>query len=285
VLDIVPWNFPFWMPFKSMIPPLVLGNPILMKHAPSTPLCAEAIEKLFHDAGFDQGEYSNLYIDNEQAASAIADKRIRGLKFTGSTRGGKQVAELAGRHMKQGCFELGGSDPFVVLDDSDVGFAVEKGYISRMVNNGQACINAKRFIVHESVYEAFKEAMIEKIKSTARLGDPMDKANTVGPLAVAHLTEHLRQQVRDTISQGAKLAHGSVEAPKGMEEGNFFEPLVLENISPACRAYTEELFGPVFSMYKFKTEQEAIELANTTDYGLGAAVFSQDIERAEKVAR
>ena len=128
--------------------------------------------------------------------------------------------------------------------------------------------------------------MIEKIKSTAKLGDPMDKSNTtVGPLAIAHLTEHLRQQVRDTVSQGAKLTHGSIEAPKGMEEGNFFEPLVLENITQDCRGYSEELFGPVFSMYRVKSEQEAIELANTSDYGLGAAVFSKDIERAEKVVR
>jgi succinate-semialdehyde dehydrogenase/glutarate-semialdehyde dehydrogenase len=157
-----------------------------------------------------------------------------------------------------------------------------------MVNNGQACINAKRFLIHESIYDSFKEALIEKIKSTARLGDPMDKENvTVGPLAIQHLTEELRQQVRDTLSSGASLAYGSLDVPASLNHhgGNFFEPLVLENIPSTSRAFSEELFGPVFSMYKFRTDQEAIDLANATDYGLGAAVFGKDLERAERVIR
>lgn len=151
-LDIVPWNFPFWMPIKSAIPPLVLGNPIVMKHAPSTPLSAQALEDIFMEAGFDDGEYANLYITNEQCADVIADPRIRGLKFTGSTDGGKAVAGVAGLAMKPGCYELGGSDAFIVMSDTDIDLAVEKAYVSRMVNNGQACINAKRFIIMENVY-------------------------------------------------------------------------------------------------------------------------------------
>ena len=259
-----------------------------MKHAPSTPLCAAAIEKLFIDAGFDDGEYANLFITNEEAEQVLSDKRVRGVKFTGSTRGGKAVAEIAGRNMKQGCFELGGSDPFIVLDDSDLNFAIEKAYISRMANNGQACINAKRLIIHEKLYDQFRDGMIEKIKASAKLGDPMDKENvSVGPLAIKHLTEGLRQQVRDSVQQGAKITHGSLEVPKHLQDlgGNFFEPIVLENINPSTRAYCEELFGPVFSLYKVKSDQEAIDLANCTDYGLGAAVFGKDIERAENVIR
>jgi len=155
---------------------------------------------MFIDAGFDEGEYQNLYITNEQAEKVLSDKRVRGVKFTGSTPGGKAVAEIAGRNMKQGCYELGGSDPFIVLEDSNIEFAVNKAYISRMVNNGQACINAKRFIVHESIYQQFRDNLIEKIKTSTVIGDPMDTANTLGPLAIEHLTEKLRQQVKDSVS-------------------------------------------------------------------------------------
>ena len=194
ILDIVPWNFPFWMPFKSLLPPLILGNPILLKHSPSTPQCGEALEKIFREAGFEEGEFQNLYVTNEQAEKVIGDKRVSGVKFTGSTRGGKEVAAAAGKHMKKGCFELGGSDPFIVLDDADLNLAVEKGYVGRMVNSAQACINAKRFIIHDSIYDKFRDGLIEKIKSTAKLGDPMDSENVnVGPLAIKKNTEELRQ--------------------------------------------------------------------------------------------
>ena len=193
ILNIVPWNYPFRAPFKSFVPNLLHGNPILLKHSPTTPQCGEAIESIFHEAGFDQGEFFLLKITNEQAAKVIADQRVRALKFTGSTRGGKQVAEVAGRHMKKGCFELGGSDPFVVLDGADLPDAVEKGYTARMINSGQLCVSAKRFILHESLYDEFRERLVEMIKAKARLGDPMDEAVTVGPLAVEALTEELRQ--------------------------------------------------------------------------------------------
>lgn len=192
-LGITPWNFPFWMPFKQCIQPLVLGNPVLLKGPPSTPLCSAAIEKMFEDAGFVDGEYQNLFITNEQAEKVISDRRVRGVKFTGSTTGGKIVASIAGQHMKPGCYELGGSCPFVVFDDSDIELAVEKAYISRMNNNAQACINAKRIIVMDNIYDKFRDALVEKIKSTVKLGDPMDKENvTVGPLALARLTDQLR---------------------------------------------------------------------------------------------
>lgn len=183
-LDIVPWNFPFWMPFKSAIPPLVLGNPIIMKHAPSTPLCAKALEDMFLEAGFDDGEYANLYITNEQTAGVIADPRIRGLKFTGSTGGGKAVAGLAGLSMKPGCYELGGSDAFVVMSDTDINVAVQWAYIARMINNGQACTCSKRFIIMEDRYKEFRDALIAMIQKNTKMGDPMDQDNvTLGPLA------------------------------------------------------------------------------------------------------
>ena len=186
--------------------------------------------------------------------------------------------------MKKGCFELGGSDPFIVLDDSDIDLAVEKAYISRMVNNGQACINAKRFIIMDSVYDKFRDALIDKI-STTKIGDAMDSAVNLGPLAIKHLTEKLVDQVNDSVNQGCKKTYEGPEPISGDPRGNFFKPVVLENIPTNSRAYCEELFGPVFSLYRVKSEQEAIRVANDSEYGLGAAVFSSDIERAEQVAR
>ena len=188
--------------------------------------------------------------------------------------------------MKPGCYELGGSDAFIVLDDSNLDLAIQKAFLSRMVNNGQACINAKRFIIHESHYSKFKEGLIEAIKTNVKMGDPMDQENvTLGPLAIKRLTEGLRDQVRDSISQGVKLSHGSLDVPADLQQhgGNFFEPLVIDDIKSNTRAYCEELFGPVFSLYSVKSDQEAIDLANDSDYGLGAALFSQDIEKAERL--
>lgn len=184
LLDIVPWNFPFWLPFKSMIPPLIIGNPILLKGAPSTPLCSNALEELFFDAGFDDGQFQNLYLTNQQTERVLCDKRVRAVKFTGSNRGGKAVAKIAGENMKPGCFELGGSDPFIVLEDTNLDLAIEKAFISRMANNGQACINAKRFIIHSTVYDQFRDGLVEKIKQSIRMGDPLDKQVTLGPLAI-----------------------------------------------------------------------------------------------------
>jgi len=285
IMDIVPWNFPFWMPFKSMIPPLALGNPILLKPAPMCPLTTAAMEDLFEDAGFTDGEFQVLYIDNEMSEKVLSDKRVRGVKFTGSTRGGKEVAAIAGRNMKQGCFELGGSDPFIVLEDSDIQLAVDKGYVSRMVNNGQACINAKRFIVHEEIYERFRDALIEKIKAETKMGDPLDPEMNLGPLADQKQAATLREQVQRSLDKGAEMTYGSLEVPNDLHPGNYFGPIVLENIQPGSAADCEELFGPVFSLFKVYSSQQAIDLANNSDYGLGAAVFSGDVARAERVAR
>ena len=183
ILSIVPWNFPFWIPFKAIIPPLVLGNSIIMKHSPSTPLSALALEEAFTEAGFGKGEYQNAFVTEAQCKSIIADRRVRAVKFTGSTRGGRAVAIECAKNVKKSCLELGGNDPFVVLKDANLELAVDAAYTSRMINSAQACNNAKRFICTAPVYDEFRERLIEKIKSTAVIGDPMDRATNIGPLA------------------------------------------------------------------------------------------------------
>lgn len=185
ILVIMPWNFPFWLPFKACIPPMVSGNSIMLKHAPSTPLCAQALHDAFAEAGFGKGEYQNLFVDEAQCSQILADRRVRAVKFTGSTVAGKRVAVEAAKNMKVGCFELGGNDPFVVLKDANLHRAVDAAYASRMGNSGQACINAKRFIITDPVYDQFRDMLLEKIEKTTVIGDPAERTTNLGPLALA----------------------------------------------------------------------------------------------------
>lgn len=192
----MPWNFPFWIPFKSAIPPLIMGNSILQKHAPSTPLCAQAIHEAMAEAGFGKGEFQNIFATEEQCEAILADRRVRACKFTGSTEGGKNVAVICAKHVKKGCFELGGSDPFIVLKDADMERAVNAAYISRMANSGQACINAKRFIITAPVYDEFRDRLLEKIKKETKIGDPNDRTTTLGPLAMQRQKDRLLEQLQ-----------------------------------------------------------------------------------------
>lgn len=281
-----PWNFPFWLVFKTAIPQLLVGNTMLVKNAPNTPLCGMTLEKLFVDAGYEEGVYQYAPIDYEDVELVIADKRVRGVSLTGSAMSGRIVGGFCGKHIKKCVMELGGSDPFIVLDDADLDKAASVGVFSRLLNNAQACTNAKRFIVHEKIYDEF----LEKVKAEldkAVIGDPTSEETTLGPLAKEESVHLLRSQVLKSLEKGAKVAYGDESQLTTLldtSNGFFFTPMILEDIPVDCPAYNEELFGPVIGFFKVKDDQEAIDLANSHSYGLGAAVFGKDIERAERVA-
>jgi len=289
ILTIVPWNFPFWLPFKSAIPPLVLGNSIMLKQSPSTPLCGIALAEAFEEAGFVDGEYQNMLVSENQCKTIIADKRVRACKFTGSTRGGKAVAMECAQHVKKACLELGGNDPFVVLKDADLEKAVESAYISRMVNSAQACNNAKRFIISATVYDEFRDRLVEKIKSTAVVGDPMDRNTNIGPLASMKQKEILVEQCARAVNEGgAEITYGSpyfTHKDPALKDGAFFAPVVMENMSSDSEVYHEEFFGPVFNLFRVDSSKEAMDLANKSDYGLSGAVFTNDLVKAEACAQ
>ena len=282
ILSIQPWNFPFFLPFKCGFPAIIAGNTVVMKPAPSVPQCSLAIQQLYLDAGFDEGVFSVLFAHTDEVESIIANPKIRGVTLTGSCGAGKAVAALSGKYMKKCMFELGGSDPFVVLDDADIDLAVVKGAAGRLMNSGQACINAKRFIIYEGAYEAFKEKLVAHVDEKYKIGE------NIGPIARMDLLDHLKKQVKIALEHGAKAFHGDVaqlDAPSDAEgKGYYFSPVFIENITPENPAYHFEFFGPVFSLFKVKSEEEAVALANDVDYGLGGAVFSKDEERAKKVA-
>lgn len=284
----MPWNFPFWLPFKACIPPIVIGNSIMMKHSPSTPLCSLAIEEAFKEAGFGKGEYQNIFVNEGQCRQILVDRRVRSVKFTGSTEAGSKVAMLAAQACKKGCFELGGDDPFVVLKDADMQRAVDAAYASRMGNSGQACINAKRFIITSPVYDEFKERLLEKIKSTTVIGDPLDPKTNLGPLALSRQKTKLYEQINKAITVGdGHLLYGDMNymiPEKSLEQGNYVTPFVIEDINPNSSIYGEEFFGPVFNLYRVDSSKEAIDLANRSDYGLASTVFTEDLEKAEYAA-
>jgi succinate-semialdehyde dehydrogenase/glutarate-semialdehyde dehydrogenase len=281
LLAVMPWNFPFWQVFRFSAPALLAGNSILLKHAPNVPQCALAVERLVHDAGWPEGFFQNLFADNDQAARLIGDRRVRGLSLTGSGRAGSQVAALAGHHLKKSVLELGGSDAFVVLDDADLALAARIGAQSRLANAGQACIAAKRFVVLEKVYDDFRDRLAEELQ-TYPWGSPLDPSVRLGPLARPDLLHNLERQVRESLSAGARavLAGGRPEHP-----GNFFRPALLEQVPENTPAYREELFGPAAAIFRVPDEAAAIALANDTDFGLGASVWTADLERGQRLAR
>ncbi|CAI2367710.1 unnamed protein product [Moneuplotes crassus] len=285
ILLISPWNFPFWMPFRTAIPNLALGNTVLFKPAPNTSLSAELIENAMRDSGFED-VFQNLYFDHEDTDPILASPKVQGVAFTGSTGAGKAIASIAGKYVKKAVLELGGSDPFIILDDADLDKAAQDACTSRLINNGQACINAKRFIVHEAVYDEFKDKFVKNI-AAQKVGDPLDESTNVGPLARDDLHENLRNQVLRAVKNGASVAQGDLarlEAPAKAEDGYYFHPMVIENISVENPIYREELFGPVASLYKVSSLEEAVALANDSNYGLGGAVFSKNLDRAKRVA-
>src|SRR2546422_576082 len=281
VFAIMPWNFPFWQVFRFAAPALVAGNAGILKHAPNVPRCAIEIETVFQDPGFPDGLFRAVFLSNEAAGGVIADQRLRAVTLTGSDRAGSQVAEQAGRHLKKTVLELGGSDPFIVLEDADLERAATTAVEARLINSGQSCIAAKRFIVVERVAERFLERFTSDMRAR-RVGDPLDPATQVGPQARVDLRENLHRQVQESVKRGARLVLGG-EVPAG--RGAFYPPTVLSAVEPGMPAFDQETFGPVAAVIRAKDEADAIRMANASPYGLGASVWTADSKRGERVAR
>ena len=277
VLAVMPWNFPFWQVFRFAAPALMAGNVGLLKHASNVPQCALAIEQVFRDAGFDPAVFQALLIGPEQVEGIIADPRVSAVTLTGSVEAGSRVASAAGKHIKKTVLELGGSDPFIVMPSADLERAVATAVQARTVNSGQSCIAAKRFFVDHAIAPEF-EARFVKSMAALRVGDPLEETTQVGPLATAKVLESLEEQVRKTIQLGARVLLGGkrIERP-----GYFFEPTVLAEIPKQAPAHTEELFGPVASVWRVHGMQEALRLANDTVFGLGACAWTNDERERE----
>ncbi|MFI5615661.1 NAD-dependent succinate-semialdehyde dehydrogenase [Amycolatopsis sp. NPDC051903] len=281
VLAVMPWNYPFWQFFRFAAPALAAGNGAILKHATNVPGCALAIEDVFRKAGTPAGLVRSLLVDVGEVARLIADDRIAAVTLTGSTRVGALVASQAGAALKKQVLELGGSDPFVVLADADVAAAAETAVKARFLNTGQSCVNAKRFIVDESVADEFAEAFTAAV-ARLRVGDPAEAATTVGPLARADLRDGLADQVRRTVEAGGVVRTGG-EVVAG--PGYFYAPTVLDHVKPGMAAFEEETFGPVAAIVRVSGDDEALALANDTEFGLGAAVWTTSPERAQRFAK
>lgn len=277
LLGIMPWNFPYYQVARFAGPNLIVGNTILLKHAPQCPESAEAMQAIYDEAGFPKGAYENIYASNEQIEWVIADPRVRGVSVTGSERAGAAVAEIAGRNLKKVVLELGGSDPFIVLGTDDLDKVVEDAVGARLDNTGQSCNAAKRFIVIDELYEPFLEKFTEKL-TAATAGDPMERGIDIGPLSSTAAADRLEDQVKRAVDQGATLLAG------GKRDGNFFEPTILADVTPDNDAYREEFFGPVAQVYRVSSEEEAVKLANDTPFGLGSYVMTNDADQGERVA-
>lgn len=280
VLGVEPWNYPFNQVGRLTAPNIMAGNVVMIKHASNVPQCAQMIEQIFTEAGAPQGVFTNLYVDGSRVSKLASDKRIAGMSLTGSEGAGSSMAEAAGKNLKPSVLELGGSDAFIILEDADLELAVEKAYIGRFGNMGQACTSSKRIIAMDSVADEFLAKFTEKI-SNLKVGDPLDRDTEVGPLSSEDAVKKLEKQVNNSVAEGATILLGGKRINR---EGAFFEFTILTDIKPGMTAYHEELFGPVASFYRVATEDEAIKLANDTDFGLGGSVFSRDTERAVRIA-
>ena len=284
VLGIMPWNFPFWQVFRFAVPAIMAGNGIILKHSPNVTGSAIAIEQLFRDAGFPAHLYSAVHIDLEDVdrltGFIIEHPAIQGVSLTGSTAAGRAVAAKSGKALKTSVLELGGSDPYIVLDDADIPKAVDICAAARLLNGGQSCIAAKRFIVQSRVFEQFEHLLLQRMQS-AVMGDPFDPAVEVGPLARHDLREQLHSQVTRSVAEGARLLCGGT-IPEG--KGFFYPPTVLSGVHKWMEVYSEETFGPVATLIEAKDDNEAILIANDTRYGLGSAVFSGNTDRALAIA-
>ena len=277
VLAIMPWNFPFWQVFRFAAPAIMAGNVALLKHAANVPQCALAIERIFREAGFEEGVFQTLLITSAQVERVIDDDRVVAITVTGSERAGAAVAGRAGAKVKKTVLELGGSDPFIVMPSADLDRAAATAVKARVVNNGQSCIAAKRFIVAAEVYDTFERRLVHGM-GALRVGDPMDPATQVGPLVNGEALEMLDAQVQQSVSAGARVLAGGRRLPRG---GFYYEPTVLADVSSAMPAYGEELFGPVAVLFSVRGVTDAVRLANDTAFGLGASVWTNDAaERA-----
>ena len=281
VLAVMPWNFPFWQVFRFAAPSLMAGNSGILKHASNVSGCALAIEEVFREAGFPKNLFKTILVPSSEMESVIKNEKIKAVTLTGSVPAGKSVAKTAGSVLKKTVMELGGSDPYVILEDADLEMAVETCAAARLINGGQSCIAAKRFIVVEKIYNEFEKLFVEKMKSK-KMGDPFDESNDLGPQASVSLRDDLHKQVEKSIKLGAELLLGG-KIPE--IKGAYYPPTVLSNVKKGMPAYDEELFGPVAAIIKSKDETEAIKIANDTIFGLGAAVFTSDMKRGEKIAK
>ena len=280
IMAVEPWNFPFYQLMRVFAPNYAIGNPVMLKHASIVPQCAEKFEALIRDAGAPDGAFTNLFISPDQVAEIIADQRVQGVALTGSEGAGSVVAQQASKHLKKSTLELGGNDVFVVLDDADMEKAITIGCQARLNNAGQVCTAAKRFILHEKIAAQFRQGMLEAFKAI-KIGDPLDESTQLGPLSSKDAADKLYKQVQKAVKQGAILLTGGNPV---QGQGFFFEPTILENISIDNDAWYEEFFGPVAQIYIAKDDDEIVEIANNSNYGLGGAIHSKDIERAKKLA-
>jgi len=300
VLAVMPWNFPFWQVFRAAVPALMAGNALVLKHAPNVPQCALAIEAVFRDSGLmeplaiplthqktvgkrlviPEGLFTTLMIEVEQVAGVIASPHVHAVTLTGSEAAGRKVAACAGQHLKKCVLELGGSDPFIVLHDADLGLAVDMAVASRFLNCGQSCIAAKRFIVVPQIADEFLRQFKIKVEAL-KLGDPMDDATQIGPMARLDLRDSLHGQITDSIVQGAVAVTGCKPVER---EGFFYQPSILDRVTANTRAWHEELFGPVAIVIRAASEDDALRIANETRFGLGSSIWSKDTARAEQLA-
>jgi succinate-semialdehyde dehydrogenase/glutarate-semialdehyde dehydrogenase len=280
VLAIMPWNFPFWQVFRFMAPALMAGNTGILKHASNVSGCALAIEKLVGEAGFPENVFRSILVSSKEIKRVIGNPKIKAVTLTGSTPAGRSVASMAGQTLKKSVLELGGSDPYLILEDADIKIAARLCVDSRLINAGQSCIGAKRFIVADKVYDQFRDEFV-RLMCEAKYGDPLDTETGIGPLARLDLRDELHQKVMKSREMGAKVLLGGFIPDANIP---FYPPTVLEDVVPGMPAYSEELFGPVAVLFRAKSEEEAIGIANDSVFGLGAGVFTSDIEKGKLLA-
>ena len=280
VLAVMPWNFPFWQVFRFAAPALMAGNVGLLKHAANVPQCALAIEEIFCRAGFDEGVFQTLLIEAQQVEKIIVDPRVKAVTLTGSEKAGSAVASTAAREIKKAVLELGGSDPFIVMPSADFDSALSAAVKARTINSGQSCIAGKRFLIADQIYDKFLEQFVERMRAL-KMGDPLDEATEIAPLATESIMNGVHDQVQKSVAAGAKLLTGGnrVHGP-----GFFYEPTVLVDLPRKAPAYSEEVFGPVASIFRVRNAGEAIEIANDSNFGLGASVWTADSSEQELFA-
>ena len=280
VLSIMPWNYPFWQVFRFAIPTIIVGNVSLLKHASNVPISALEIESIFKEAGLPKNVFKTLLISSKSTMKLIEEDKVEAISLTGSNKAGSQVGALAGKQIKKVVLELGGSDPFIILDDANIDKAAEAAVSSRFINAGQSCVAAKRFIVMESVAKEFKNKFTNKLKQL-KVGDPMDESTDIGPLAKKEFVEELETKLDDAKNKGANITLAENNTSKGF----FFTPCIVSNTNQDMDVLTDETFGPIAPISIVKTEEEAITLANSSEYGLGASIWSKDTNKAEELAK